>query len=103
MITGAFRAGAAMTSEQAEIIAINALGWLARDQELMGVFAGSTGADLSNLKYLAADSDFLGSVLDFILMDDATVTGFCDDSGLSYEIPMQARQHLSGGAQINWT
>jgi hypothetical protein len=36
-------------------------------------------------------------------MDDAWVTAFCDSLGWCYEDPLRARQHLPGGAQMNWT
>lgn len=92
-----------MQKNQAEAIAIQSLGWLAADQELMRVFLGSSGADVNNLKEMAVDPAFLASVLDFILLDDSTVTGFCDAANLPYETPMRARQSLPGGAEVNWT
>ena len=46
---------------------------------------------------------FLGAVLDFIMMDDAWVTAFCDTVNIPYDRIMQARQSLPGGAQMNWT
>jgi len=92
-----------MKQEQAETISIQALGWLATDADLMGVFLGSTGADLNNLKQSATDPVFLGAVLDFLLADDSRVIGFCQATGLTFEAPMQARQMLPGGQAVNWT
>lgn len=92
-----------MQKEKAETVAIQALGWLAAEDELLGSFLGVSGADVNDLKQMAHDPEFLGSVLDFILMADEHVTGFCDAVGLAYEIPMQARQFLPGGEVINWT
>jgi uncharacterized protein DUF3572 len=91
-----------MKQEQAETVAIQALGWLAGQDDLLGVFLGSSGADVNDLKQMAGDPAALGSVLDFILQADEHVTGFCDDAGLPYEVPMQARQYLPGGAAVNW-
>jgi len=42
-------------------------------------------------------------VLDFLLMDDAWVMGFCEAEGLKYDQPMYARAALPGGEQVNWT
>jgi hypothetical protein len=92
-----------MKQEQAEIVAIQALGWLAEDRDLLGVFLGASGADINDLKQAASDPAFLGSVLDFILMDDSHVIRFCDAVSRPYETPMQARQALPGGAKVNWT
>ncbi|MBZ0129272.1 MAG: DUF3572 domain-containing protein [Rhodobacteraceae bacterium] len=92
-----------MQQDQAESIAIQALGWLASDGDLLGMFMGASGADVSDLRKIAGDPVFLGSVLDFILIDDSHVTGFCDATNLSYDAPMRARQALPGGAQVNWT
>lgn len=79
------------------MLALQALGWLVGNEDLLPVFLGSTGLAPSELAERAADADFLGSVLDFILMDDAWVIGFCDSVGLRYEAPMQARAALPGG------
>lgn len=92
-----------LTPESAETIALQALGWLATNEELMPVFLGATGASVDDLKAQAGDPAFLGSVLDFITMDDAWVVSFCDTIGLDYTQPMIARQALPGGAQMNWT
>ena len=92
-----------MKREFAETIAAEALNWIARDPDLMGVFLGSTGASPEALRARAATSDFLASVLDFLLMDDAWITSFCDAVGRPYTAPMEARAALPGGASVNWT
>ena len=51
----------------------------------------------------ASDPAFLGALLDFIMMDDAWVTGFCDTAGLAYDQPMRARMALPGGGEMHWT
>lgn len=92
-----------MKTEQAEAIALKALGWLVADEELLPVFLGASGASSEDLRAGAGAPDFLGSVLDFVLMDDEWVRRFCDAEGLRYELPMQARQCLPGGQQVHWT
>ena len=71
--------------------------------ELLPVFLGSTGASEADLKERAADPVFLGAVLDFLMMDDAWVVGFCDAAEVKYDRPMMARAALPGGEQVNWT
>lgn len=87
----------------AETTGLRALGWLVANEDLIGVFLGSTGATLADLRNGAGNPAFLGSVLDFLLMDDAWVVACCDDLALPYESLMQARAALPGGAEINWT
>ena len=92
-----------MTQDFAETVALNALGWLAGHDELLPVFLGATGASEADLRARAADPEFLGAVLDFLTMDDAWVTAFCDAQGLGYDVPRRARAALPGGAEMNWT
>jgi hypothetical protein len=92
-----------MTQEMAETIGLRALGWLAANDELLPVFLGSTGGDIADLRNRATDPEFLGAVLDFITMDDAWITAFCDDAGLDYTQPLQARGKLPGGGEMHWT
>lgn len=89
--------------ESAEVVALRVLEWLAGHDELFPVFLGATGASVSDLATSAQDQAFLASVLDFLVMDDAWVIGFCDAAGLPYEAPMQARAALPGGANMHWT
>ncbi|MEW2911371.1 DUF3572 domain-containing protein [Leisingera sp. JC11] len=92
-----------ISADAAETLALKALAWLAGNDELLPVFLGATGASEADLRAQASEPAFLGSVLDFLTMDDAWVMQFCDSEGLAYELPMQARMSLPGGAQVNWT
>ena len=92
-----------MQQESAEMIAIRALGWLAANDDLLPVFLGSSGASAEDLRARAAEPVFLGSVLDFLMMDDAWVMAFCDAAAVPYDQPKRARQALPGGADVSWT
>ena len=92
-----------MRRETADEVAVKALSWLAGNGELMPVFLGATGSSADDLRRMAADPGFLVSVLEFLLMDDAWVIGFCDAEGLAYDMPMRAKQHLPSGAEMHWT
>ena len=87
----------------AETLALQVVGWLVSNEELLPVFLGATGASEQDLRDRISDPVFLGSVLDFLMMDDTWVVEFCEQAQLEYERPMQARQMLPGGAQVNWT
>lgn len=91
------------TQDQAEALALDCLTWLLRHDELLPVFLGATGSAAGDLRARAQDADFLGSVLDFILQDDAWVLDFTNTAGLPPEAPMQARAALPGGTAMHWT
>lgn len=92
-----------LTQESAETVALNCLAWLAGNEELLPVFMGATGVSQQDLRENAQDPAFLGSVLDFILMDDAWVIDCCAAQGMENDLPMRARAALPGGEQVNWT
>lgn len=92
-----------MNQSQAETIALSALGWLAGNDDLWPVFLGATGASAADVHARAGEAEFLVSVLDFLMMDDAWVVGFCDSARLPYDTPMRARHALPGGAETHWT
>lgn len=89
--------------ESAEMIGLQALGWLAGNEDLLPIFLNASGASVGDLASGAKSPVFLGSVLDFLLMDDAYVIAFCDSVGLRYTQPMEARAWLPGGEATHWT
>ena len=93
----------AYTRETAETTALRALAWLAGNDELLAVFQGASGVSEQDLRAGTGDPVFLGSVLDFILMDDAWVVACCDTLDLSHDTLMAVRVALPGGQEINWT
>jgi hypothetical protein len=66
--------------EVAEIVAIQALSFVAGDPERLGLFLSETGIGPETLRSAATDPQFLVSVLDFVMRDDATVKAFADSS-----------------------
>lgn len=92
-----------MTREGAETLAAEALAWIAGQEDLLGVFLGATGASPADLRGRADTPEFLASVLDFLLMDDAWVIGFCRASGRGFTDPGAARAALPGGDSVHWT
>ncbi|MDG1128870.1 DUF3572 domain-containing protein [Seohaeicola saemankumensis] len=89
--------------EKAEMLAIEALGWMAGNDEVLGQFMAASGASIDDLRAGAADPAFLGALLDFLMLEDAWVIAFCDAARQPYDAPMRARAALPGGAQMHWT
>ncbi|MBJ3763443.1 DUF3572 domain-containing protein [Maribius pontilimi] len=93
----------AYSRDAAETLAIDALGWIASTDDLLDAFMGASGVGRDHLRDRLDDPDFLAAILDFLLMNDAWITGFCDARDLPYEAPASARAALPGGAQVHWT
>jgi len=89
--------------DNAEVTALKALAWLVSNEDLSPVFLSSSGLSEAELRARAGETELLGSVLDFLLMDDAWVMAFCDSHELRYETVMRARAALPGGEQVHWT
>ena len=68
--------------EVAEIVAVQALSFIAGDPELLGRFLSETGIGPATLRTAASDPQFLRSVLDFVMRDDTTVKAFSKASEL---------------------
>ena len=66
----------------AEIVAVQALSFIAADPERLGAFLAESGIGPDTLRRAAADPKFLAHVLDFIMRDDATVNAFASVSQL---------------------
>lgn len=85
--------------EVAEFVAIQALSFIAGDPERLGLFLAETGIGPDTLRKSAGDPRFLGSVLDFVLRDDATVKAFAKASELHPNNVAAAREVLG---DVKW-
>ena len=81
--------------EVAEIVAIQALTFVAGDPERLGLFLAESGLGPETLRTAAANPQFLASVLDFVMRDDATVKAFADVSQLHPTNVAAAHQALT--------
>ena len=93
----------AMSQESADTVALQALAWLAGNDELLPVFLGTTGASAKDLQTRVTDAEFLLSVLDFLMMDDAWVLKGAEATGIPAENFALIRAGLPGGNLPNWT
>ena len=87
----------------AETLAAQVFSWLTEEAERLNAFMAMTGASPADLVRNITTPSFLGTVLDFLLTDDAMIKDFCDARGVAYMAPMQARARLPGGESWNWT
>ncbi len=89
--------------KSAETLAAQVFSWATEDADRLNAFMAMTGASPADLVRNITSPAFLGTVLDFLLTDDAMIKDFCDTRGLPYTAPMQARAMLPGGEIWNWT
>ncbi len=92
-----------MKTEHAELIAIQALGHIAADEELLFAFVDLCGLAPDELRAHAGEPEILGGVLDFLLMDENRLLAFCEAAELKPELPGIARRLLPGGEEVHWT
>ncbi|HEY0328346.1 MAG TPA: DUF3572 domain-containing protein [Rhodopseudomonas sp.] len=83
----------------AEIVAVQALSFVASEPERLGRFLAETGLGPETLRLAAADPQFLAGVLDFVLRDDDTVKAFAVASELDPTTIAAARQALD---EVPW-
>lgn len=92
-----------MQQENALIIGMKALGWIAAQDSVFEAFLNTTGARVEDLRQQAGDPVFIAQVLDFVMLQDEWVLGFAADSALGPEQVVAARTVLGGGDMMNWT
>ena len=80
--------------QDAEALAINALSFLAGRPDDLGRFLALTGIDPSTLRQCAAEPQFLGGVLDFLLQDEALMMVFAETEGVAPAAIVKARHRL---------
>jgi len=86
-----------LTAEEAEGVAIAALGYVAGDPELLPRFLAITGIDAQRIREAAGEPGFLAGVLDFVLAHEPTLLGFAEASGINpAELPLARRALPSG-------
>ena len=81
--------------DSAQSLAVSALTFIAADPDRLGRFLNLTGLGPDNLRTAAADPAFLGSVLEYLLADEALLVAFSADAGLKPEAVARAHDALS--------
>jgi len=91
-----------MKLEQAETIALQAVAFLGSDENALRGFLAQSGMTEGDLKLALTQPDFLAGILDYILGHEPTLTAFCDEAEIPYELPARARRALPGGDVPDW-
>lgn len=80
---------------EAERLALDALGFLASDEDRLFGFLDRTGLRPETLREAATSPGFLAGVLDYVAGDDVLMLGLAGVLGIRPERIMEARERLS--------
>ena len=83
-----------LTRERAEILALEALAWLAGQPDAVAKFLTLSGLEPSDLRRVVGDIGLQGSVLDFLLADENLLLDFCQSASLKPQAVHTARHRL---------
>ncbi len=92
-----------MNTDRAETIALQALAFLAADEQALDGFVQLTGLGIGELRSAAASPEILAGVLDYLLQDEAMLLAFCAAAEIRPDEPIRARAYLPGGDVPHYT
>jgi hypothetical protein len=84
-------------SEEAQVIALKILTFLASDGDRLGAFLAACGLGPAELKSGARDPQFLAGAMDYLLGDESLLLAFAENGGLDPRAIAGARRFLPGG------
>ena len=85
---------AGQTREAAEMLAIQALAFIAEEPERMAAFVSVTGVEADAIRDAARSPDFLVGVLEHMLGDESLLIAFADSAGIDPAGLARARNAL---------
>jgi hypothetical protein len=84
------------STEEAEVLALQALGFLAAEPDRLSRFMDLSGLGLEAIRASASDPAFLGGLLDHLLADQSLLLIFAEEHGLKPDRIGQLRRKLPG-------
>ena len=83
--------------EAAEMLAVQALTFIAEDHERMSGFLASTGLEPGQIRVAAQEQGFFAGVLEHMLADESLLVAFADSAGIDPAEIARARAALGRG------
>jgi Protein of unknown function (DUF3572) len=80
--------------ETAEILAIQALAFIAEEPERLNLFLSTTGIAPAEIRTAAREPGFLAGVLEHMLADESLLIAFADNAGIDPAAVARARSAL---------
>jgi hypothetical protein len=88
-----------LNHDDAERLAIKALGFLACDEMRLAQFLQATGYTLAAIRTEAASPEFLAGILDFLLSDESLLLVFASHHGVDPTLIARAKDLLAEGSK----
>jgi hypothetical protein len=88
------KAPSSAARETAEMLAIQALSFIAAEPERFNRFLGTTGLTLGRRRESANEPDFLAGVLEHRLADESQLLAFADNASVNPEDAARARKKV---------
>jgi hypothetical protein len=85
--------------EAAEMLAVQALSFIAEDPERMSGFLAATGLEPEQIRAAAQEKGFFGGVLEHMLADESLLVAFADSAGIDPAEIGRARAALGRGGR----
>jgi hypothetical protein len=85
-----------VTQEAAQELAIQALSFIAADQERLGRFLAISGIGPAEIRAAAAEPGFLAGVLEYLAGDEGLLTAFAADRTIDPAVIARAHAALGG-------
>jgi len=82
------------SQQTAEMLAVQALAFIAEDDSRMSGFVASTGIAVESIRAAAREPNFLAGVLEHILAEENLLIAFADSAGIDPAEVARARQAL---------
>ncbi len=90
------QARAPQSREAAEMLAIQALAFIAEEPDRLGGFLAATGLEAAALRNAARQPGFLAGVLEHMLADESLLLAFADSAGIDPASIARARAAFGG-------
>jgi hypothetical protein len=84
-----------VSREEAEVIALKGLAFLAKDSERLSRFLALSGVSIAGIREAAASPQFLVGLLNHLLQDESLLLTFAADADLDPRLPALAAEILN--------
>lgn len=90
------------SNEQAELLAIKALSFIAEDEDRISRFLALSGLDAGDVREQISDPVFQGGVLDYLLQYEPDLIEFAQWAEIDPALPLKLRHLLPGSIQEDY-
>ena len=87
---------AALHPDEASLIALKALAYIAQDDDRLSRFLALTGVEADYVPSAASSPEFQAAVLEYLMTDETTLVAFCVTEEIEADAPGQALRLLAG-------